>query len=168
MTMHIIQVRTEQYSRCLHITKTCLCNKQRCLSFKNWKIFSWKIWIFFLFLLQNIVCGYSLEPPHPCIPQFCYIKVGFKGVYIPRICFPDDILIVETWNNENCGIRKQQLLIWPDWPWSIEADTGNIPFFFCLKEIPILSMSWHNRRKVQVGKAKSERNSHSKNRGGKN
>ena len=28
----------------------------------------------------------------PCIPQFCYIKVGFKGVYISRTCFPDDIV----------------------------------------------------------------------------
>ena len=53
---------------------------------------------------QNIDCGYSLEPPHrggsneypqfmflsrimknnvyPCKPQFCYIKVGFKGIKI--------------------------------------------------------------------------------------
>ena len=49
---------------------------------------------------QNIHCGYALESPrrggsneypqvcfeskirkklYPCIPQFCYIKVGFKG-----------------------------------------------------------------------------------------
>ena len=26
---------------------------------------------------------------NPCIPQFYYIKVGFKGVYFTRICFPD-------------------------------------------------------------------------------
>ena len=25
----------------------------------------------------------------PCIPQFYYIKVGFKGVFIARTCFPD-------------------------------------------------------------------------------
>ena len=24
--------------------------------------------------------------------QFCYIKVGYKGVYIIRTCFPDDII----------------------------------------------------------------------------
>ena len=24
-----------------------------------------------------------------CIPQFCYIKVGFEGVHISRTCFPD-------------------------------------------------------------------------------
>ena len=56
----------------------------------------------FLIFAQNIDCGYTLEPPrrggsneypqsmffsknkkntevYPCIPQFCYIKVGFKG-----------------------------------------------------------------------------------------
>ena len=60
--------------------------------------------IFFIFLLKNIDCGYSLEPPqqgsfnkypqsmllsrnkennvYPCKPQFYYIKVGFKGVKI--------------------------------------------------------------------------------------
>ena len=26
---------------------------------------------------------------YPCIPQFFYVKVGFKGVYIARTCFPD-------------------------------------------------------------------------------
>ena len=36
--------------------------------------------LFFLFLPQNIDCGYSLEPPR---------QVGFKGVYITWICFPD-------------------------------------------------------------------------------
>ena len=24
------------------------------------------------------------------IPQFCYIKVGFMGVYITRTCYPDE------------------------------------------------------------------------------
>ena len=63
-----------------------------------------KIPIFFLFLLKNINCGYSLELPqrgssneylqsmflsrnkkiniYPCEPKFYYIKVGFKGVNI--------------------------------------------------------------------------------------
>ena len=27
---------------------------------------------------------------YPCIPQFNYIKVGFKGVFIAWSCFPDD------------------------------------------------------------------------------
>ena len=26
---------------------------------------------------------------YPCIPQVYYIKVGFKGVYIIRTCYPD-------------------------------------------------------------------------------
>ena len=28
----------------------------------------------------------------PAYPSFVYIKVGFKGVYIARTCFPDDTL----------------------------------------------------------------------------
>ena len=58
----------------------------------------------FYISVQNIDCGYSLEPPrrggsnkypqsmflsrnkenniYPCKPQFYYIKVGFKGVNI--------------------------------------------------------------------------------------
>ena len=67
--------------------------------------------LFFLFLLKIgfFFCRYMLEPPcrggsseypqsmlwnkkigiYPCIPQFCYIKVGFEGVHISRTCFPD-------------------------------------------------------------------------------
>ena len=30
---------------------------------------------------------------YPCIPQFCYIKMGFKGVFIARTCFPDAYLV---------------------------------------------------------------------------
>ena len=70
-----------------------------------------KIFYFFLIFAQNIDCGYTLEPPRrggsnkypqsmfwsknkknrytPCIPQFFYIKVGFKGVDASRTCFPD-------------------------------------------------------------------------------
>ena len=71
---------------------------------QKWKIFRWKILIFFHISAQNIDCGYSLEPPqrggsnkypqstflsrnkknnvYPCKPQFYYINVGFKGVKI--------------------------------------------------------------------------------------
>ena len=66
----------------------------------------------FLIFAQNIDCGYTLEPPrrggsneypqsmfwsknkknrYTPAYQFYYIKVGFKGVYIARTCFPDDI-----------------------------------------------------------------------------
>ena len=68
----------------------------------------------FLVFAQNIDCGYTLEPPEsggsneypqsmfwsknkkimftpqPCKPQFYYIKVGCKGVFIRRTCFHDE------------------------------------------------------------------------------
>ena len=65
----------------------------------------------FLIFAQNIDCGYTLEPPQrggsneypqsmfwsknkkemysPCKPQFYYIKVGCKGVFITGTCFRD-------------------------------------------------------------------------------
>ena len=64
----------------------------------------------FLIFAQNINCGYTLEPPqlggsneypqsmfwskikkkvYPCKPQFYYIKVGCKGVFVTRTCFLD-------------------------------------------------------------------------------
>ena len=60
---------------------------------------------------QSIDCGYTLELPrrggsnkypqsmfrsknkthvYPCKTHFYYLKVGYKGVYISRTCFPDD------------------------------------------------------------------------------
>ena len=70
--------------------------------------------IFFLFLLKNITCGYSLEPPrrggsneypqpmflsrnkknnvYPCNSQFYYKIVGFKGVKIILVCFHDGVV----------------------------------------------------------------------------
>ena len=58
----------------------------------------------FLIFAQNIDCRYTLEPPqsmfssknkkknvYPCKPQFYYIKVGCKGVYITRTCYHDDV-----------------------------------------------------------------------------
>ena len=71
----------------------------------------------FLIFAQNIDCGYTLVPPSvrtasvrrfypvptiyvleqkirkigiPCIPHFYYIKVGLKGVFTTRTCFPDE------------------------------------------------------------------------------
>ena len=62
----------------------------------------------FLIFAQNIDCGYTIEPPrrggsneypqcmfwiknkvYPCTPQFFNIKVGFKGLYITRTCYPE-------------------------------------------------------------------------------
>ena len=73
--------------------------------------FQRRIFDIFLIFAQNIDCGYTLEPPcrggsneypqsmfwsknkknryTPAYPSFTYIKVGFKGVFIARTCFPD-------------------------------------------------------------------------------
>ena len=69
--------------------------------------FQIKILIFFIFLLKNIDCGYSLEGGsneypqsmflsrnknnnlYPCKSQFYYIKVEFKGFSITWACFRD-------------------------------------------------------------------------------
>ena len=86
----------------LLITKTYLFKYTEKLITEKLKIFRQKIQVFFIFLLKNIDCGYSLEPPrrggsneypqsmflsrnkynnvYPCKPLFYYIKVGFKGV----------------------------------------------------------------------------------------
>ena len=67
----------------------------------------------FVIFAQNIDCGYTLEPPRrggsneypqfmfwsknkknrytPVNPCFFYIKVGFKGVYMARTCFRDEL-----------------------------------------------------------------------------
>ena len=72
--------------------------------------FQMKTYNIFLIFAQNIDCGYTLEPPneavlmsthnlcfrakirknvYPCTPQFHYIKVGCKGVFITRTCLHD-------------------------------------------------------------------------------
>ena len=77
--------------------------------------FQWIFLYIFLIFAPNIHCGYTLEPPRgggsneypqcmfwiknkkirytPANPSFFYIKVGFKGVYISRTCFPDELKI---------------------------------------------------------------------------
>ena len=76
--------------------------------FDGWKndTFQMKICDIFPIFAQNIDRGYTLEPPltrthdlcfrakirknvYPCKPQFYYIKVGCKGVYITWTCFHD-------------------------------------------------------------------------------
>ena len=70
---------------------------------------------------QYLHCGYKLEPHrrggsneypqcrfwiktkkirYTCKPHFFYIKVGFKGVYITRACFPDVSVITGL---QRCG-----------------------------------------------------------------
>ena len=74
------------------------------ISLKHFDIFN--------IVTQNIHCGYTLEPPRSNeYPKymfwnknkknrhtlFCYIKVGFKGVYMPRTCNPDAYNVTEIW-----------------------------------------------------------------------
>ena len=73
------------------LRKQAYSNILKILPPKNDSFLKKKNLIFFIFLLKNIDCGYSLEPflsrnkennVYPCKPQFYYIKVGFKGVKI--------------------------------------------------------------------------------------
>ena len=41
----------------------------------------------------------------PYIPQFCYIKLGFKGVYISQACFPDGRKEKEKCSQNTCQIK---------------------------------------------------------------
>ena len=69
------------------ITKTCPCNIQRFFSAVKIENFIRKMWIFFLFLLQNIDCGYSLEPPRRggsnMYPQSMFWSKNKKNRYTP-------------------------------------------------------------------------------------
>ena len=58
----------------------------------------------FLIFAQNINCGYTfLQQKYSCIPQFYYIQVGFKGVYIARTCFPDVVIYFIAYRCVNFG-----------------------------------------------------------------
>ena len=98
-----IQPSNSVFSLQIIITKTRLF-KYIEISLRKTESFQIKILIFYHISAQNIDCGYSLEPPrrggsneypqsmflsrnkknnvYLCIPQFYYIKVGFKGVKI--------------------------------------------------------------------------------------
>ena len=77
-------------------------------------IFGWKFLFSFHIFAQNIDGGYTLEPPHgggsneypqsmflsknkkkvyPYKPQFYYIKLGCKGVFVTRTCFRDEVQV---------------------------------------------------------------------------
>ena len=112
----------------LTITKTCLFKYTENFTTKQWK-FSDKNSDIFHISAQNINCWYSLEPPrrggsnefpqamfssrnkknnvYPCKPQFYYIKVGFDGVKIIKVCFRDDYCI--KWAHV-CPLYVQQLI----------------------------------------------------------
>ena len=80
---------------------------QRFLALKT-ESFQLKNFDIFLLFAQNMDCGYTLEPvltsTHnlmfgakireigiPLQTPVFYIKVGFKGVYMSRTCFPDGV-----------------------------------------------------------------------------
>ena len=63
------------------ITKTRPCNIKRFFKFQL-KFFS-NEYPQSMFWSKNKKHNYVYR-----IPQFCYIKVGYKGVYVARICFP--------------------------------------------------------------------------------
>ena len=77
----------------------------------------------FLIFAQNLNRGYTLEPPQkdlqkciPCTPQFHYIKVGCKGVFITRTCLHDVIrdnlsIFSNLYNNPIWNIRPNALNI---------------------------------------------------------
>ena len=101
--------RLLQLYRCV-ITKTRLIKYIENITTKTGK-FSDTISDIFHISAQNIDCAYPLVPPrrggsneypqamfwsgnkknnvYPCKPQFYYIKVGFKGVRIIKVCFRD-------------------------------------------------------------------------------
>ena len=125
------------------IRKTCTCNVYPLKPhFYIAKLGFAGVNLFFLFLLQNIDCGYSLEPP----------RRGGSNVY------PQSMFLSK--NKKNI---KHFLL-------------ENFYFFYGYKNLCILHgrvfvMLKAETKKVQVGKdqekAQSEKDSHSKNRGGK-
>ena len=103
IVFHLSYVPNEQYANDHLIRKTRLFKYTENFTTRKWK-FSDKNVDNFHISVQNIDCGYSLEPPrrggsseypqsmllsrnkknnvYPCKPQFYYIKVGFKGVKI--------------------------------------------------------------------------------------
>ena len=106
------------------ITKTRPCNVWS--FFSSVKIEKLIGFLFFIFLIftQKVDCWYTLELPHRggfnkyqqsmfwskklkkrytylCIPKFCFIKVGFKGVYITWTCFHDDMCTESFVHAEN-------------------------------------------------------------------
>ena len=62
-------------------------------------MFFFFFFFFFFFLIRN-----KKYNAYPCKPQFYYIKVGFKGVKIITVCFPDAYYVCrqtkQTWCNK--------------------------------------------------------------------
>ena len=65
---------------------------------------------------HNLGFGAKIRKVYPCKPQFFYIRVGFKGVFFARTCYPDAqfTLILEDDDQYNMKIDNQQLVIYLD------------------------------------------------------
>ena len=77
------------------------------LNCKKMKIFSRNFFHIFLIFAQNIDCGYTStrnlcfgatirKIGIPLQTPFYYIKMGYDGVYISRICFPDEMFWIDS------------------------------------------------------------------------
>ena len=84
------------------ITKTCPCNIQRIFSAVKLKILLEKKLISNEYPQSMFLSKIRKNRYTPVYPSFFYIKVGFKGVYITRTCFPDEI------NNTNPDARLER------------------------------------------------------------
>ena len=53
---------------------------------------------------HNLYFGAKIRKKYvySCLPQFSYIKVGFKGVYTSRTCFPGEA----SMKNRICNIKR--------------------------------------------------------------
>ena len=64
----------------------------------------------FLIFAQNIDYGYTLETSthdvYPCKPQFHYIKVGCKGVFITWTCLHDVMLWHFMYINKKINLKN--------------------------------------------------------------
>ena len=142
---------------------TCPCIIQRFFQLEKKNENFSEIFLIILIILPKtlIVCtrknriGSKMEMVYPSKPQFYFIKVGFKGVFITWACFPDGS-IDSFMSGPYCTSRGRKFKTYMG---ATHQDN--------------MTVHTLNTRlkKVQVGndeeKAQSERESLSKNRGGK-
>ena len=82
------------------ITKTCPCNEYALKPHFYIAILGYAgVYLFFLFLLQNIDCGYSLEPPHFSAENFQFLKLK-KYLFIAWASFRNVCFLKPTHVNE--------------------------------------------------------------------
>ena len=69
-----------------------------------------------MFLIKSLTSTHNLcfgakirKKKYPCIPQFCDIKVGFKGVNITRTCFPIVMIVIKFGKKPQGNVAKKKL-----------------------------------------------------------